>query len=295
MNTTPIFVGSGVALSTPFTQDGVNFAAYRKLIDYVLAGNTDALITCGTTGEPSTMTEKEKMEVIACCIDQNAGRVPVIAGVGGNDTKKVIENAKMAASLGADALLIVTPYYNKATQKGLIAHYNLVADATDLPVIIYNVPSRTGLTIAPETLEVLVRHPNISALKESSHDIERMTRLATIEGLTLYSGDDDVVLPFLSLGAKGVISVVANVCPSIMHEIVQDWMDGKVLDSRMKQLKVLDLAKALFYEVNPIPVKTALRLMGFDMGPLRLPLCEMEEANLQKLKAVLRNHQLICE
>ena len=289
----PVFIGSGVALATPFTDNGVNLPVYRKLIDFVINGHTDALITCGTTGEPSTMTDEERASVIACAVEQSDGRVPVIVGVGTNDTKKVLANAKQAAALGADALLIVTPYYNKATQKGLLMHYNLIADSTDLPVIIYNVPSRTGLSISPETIERLSHHPNIVGLKESSHDIERMTRLAMIPNLDLYSGDDDVVVPFLALGAKGVISVVANIYPAIMHEIVADWMSSNIEQSREKQLRIYPLVKALFSEVNPIPIKTALRELGFDMGPLRLPLCEMEDQNAAQLRAVMKDLALL--
>lgn len=290
-----IFTGAGVALCTPFTQDGVNFDAFGKLIDFQIDGSTDALIVNGTTGEPSTMSEEEKRAALSFALERTAGRIPVIAGTGGNDTKKVIAASIEAQKMGADALLIVTPYYNKATQKGLIAHYTAVADAVDIPIIVYNVPGRTGLNMLPETLAALAEHPNIAGMKEASGNLAQVSEMARLCGdkCDLYSGEDGLVVPLLSVGGKGVISVVSNIAPRIMHDMVEKFLSGDIAGARELQFKVNPLAAALFCEVNPIPAKTALRLIGIDAGPLRLPLTEMSDANLARLKREMQAFGLI--
>lgn len=290
-----IFTGAGVALCTPFTQDGVNFDAFGKLIDFQIDGGTDALIVNGTTGEPSTMSEEEKRAALSFALERTAGRIPVIAGTGGNDTKKVIAASIEAQKMGADALLIVTPYYNKATQKGLIAHYTAVADAVDIPIIVYNVPGRTGLNMLPETLAALAEHPNIAGMKEASGNLAQVSEMARLCGdkCDLYSGEDGLVVPLLSVGGKGVISVVSNIAPRIMHDMVEKFLSGDIASARELQFKVNPLAAALFCEVNPIPAKTALRLIGIDAGPLRLPLTEMSDANLARLKREMQAFGLI--
>ena len=290
-----IFTGAGVALCTPFTQDGVNFDAFGKLIDFQIDGGTDALIVNGTTGEPSTMSEEEKRAALSFALERTAGRIPVIAGTGGNDTKKVIAASIEAQKMGADALLIVTPYYNKATQKGLIAHYTAVADAVDIPIIVYNVPGRTGLNMLPETLAALAEHPNIAGMKEASGNLAQVSEMARLCGdkCDLYSGEDGLVVPLLSVGGKGVISVVSNIAPRIMHDMVEKFLSGDIAGARELQCKVNPLAAALFGEVNPLPAKTALRLIGIDAGPLRLPLTEMSDANLARLKREMQAFGLI--
>ena len=235
-----IFTGAGVALCTPFTQDGVNFDAFGKLIDFQIDGGTDALIVNGTTGEPSTMSEEEKRAALSFALERTAGRIPVIAGTGGNDTKKVIAASIEAQKMGADALLIVTPYYNKATQKGLIAHYTAVADAVDIPIIVYNVPGRTGLNMLPETLAALAEHPNIAGMKEASGNLAQVSEMARLCGdkCDLYSGEDGLVVPLLSVGGKGVISVVSNIAPRIMHDMVEKFLSGDIAGARELQFKV---------------------------------------------------------
>lgn len=286
--TNPLFTGSGVALATPFTQDGVNTAAYRKLIEYQIENGTDALIACGTTGEPSTMNDAETELTVATAIEAAAGRVPVIIGVGGNNTAKVINMAKRAKRLGADGLLAVTPYYNKTTQAGLVAHFHAVADATDLPVILYNVPSRTGLNILPDTLIRIAEHPHIAGIKEASANIEQITEMARIcPHISLYSGNDDHILPVLSVGGVGVISVAANVVPRLVHDLCAHWFEGDAQGARTLQFRINPLVKALFLETNPSPVKTALNLIGIEAGPVRLPLVPLEEKNLRILEAEL--------
>ena len=290
-----IFTGAGVALCTPFTQDGVNFDAFGKLIDFQIDGGTDALIVNGTTGDPTKMSEEEKRAALSFALERTAGRIPVIAGTGGNDTKKVIAASIEAQKMGADALLIVTPYYNKATQKGLIAHYTAVADAVDIPIIVYNVPGRTGLNMLPETLAALAEHPNIAGMKEASGNLAQVSEMARLCGdkCDLYSGEDGLVVPLLSVGGKGVISVVSNIAPRIMHDMVEKFLSGDIAGARELQFKVNPLAAALFCEVNPIPAKTALRLIGIDAGPLRLPLTEMSDANLARLKREMQAFGLI--
>lgn len=288
-----IFTGSCVALSTPFNESGVNFDTLKNLLEFQISQSTDAILVCGTTGEPSTMSLEERNAVIEFTVEQVNGRVPVIAGTGGNCTDSVIKASRDAEGLGADALLIVTPYYNKTSQKGLVAHYNAVAEKVDLPIIIYNVPGRTGLNIKPETLLELSKIKNITGIKEASGNISQAVEMARLcPDMDMYSGNDDMVVPILSLGGKGVISVVANIAPKDTHDMVMKFLHGDVGGSRELQFKLKPLIDALFSEVNPIPVKTALNLMGFNMGNLRLPLVELSEKNLQLLKTRMMDYGL---
>ncbi len=274
-----LFKGSGCALVTPFRYGKVDFDALEKLIERQIEGGTDALIVCGTTGEPSTLTDAEREEILSMSIRQCAGRIPIIAGTGGNCTREVIRRSRRAQELGADALLIVTPYYNKATQDGLTAHYGAIADSVDLPIILYNVPSRTGVNMTPETAQRLMEHPNICGFKDASGSIAQAAQLAelTLDQLSLYSGNDDQILPLLSLGAQGVISVAANVIPNIMHELCRVWFDGNIDRCRTLQLRILPLCRLLFCEVNPIPVKAALSILSLCRDEMRLPLTPLKK------------------
>ena len=291
-----IFSGSGVAIVTPMNEDGtVNFDAYADLIDYQIENKTDAIITCGTTGESSTLSDEEHREVIRFAIEQTAGRVPVIAGTGSNDTKYAIELSKAAEEMGADGLLLVTPYYNKTSQRGLVAHFGMIAESVKTPIILYSVPSRTGVNIAPETAYELSKYENIAAIKEASGNISQVAKIKAMCGdaLDVYSGNDDQIVPLLSLGGKGVISVLANVAPEVAHNICQLYFDGKVAESAALQLEYLDLCNDLFIDVNPIPVKEALNMMGMNAGPCRMPLYEMTDAAKDKLAATLARHGLL--
>lgn len=281
-----IFTGSGVALVTPFLPDGsVNYDKLDELIEYHIAHKTDAIIICGTTGESSTLTEEEHMECIKFTIQQVKKRIPVIAGTGSNATFTTIEMSREAVEYGADALLLVTPYYNKATQKGLVAHYKAVADEAKAPIILYSVASRTGLNIAPETAAELAKIDNIVAIKEASGNISQITKIMQLTDgkLDLYSGNDDQIVPLLSLGGKGVISVLANIAPEYTHDLCQKFFDGDLKGSLKMQLDALALIEKLFCEVNPIPVKTAMNLLGKEVGDLKMPLSPMEEAHKQAL------------
>lgn len=291
-----VFTGAAVALVTPFYPDGtINYEAFGNLIDFQIENQTDAIVVCGTTGEPSTMPDEEHIEAMKFAIEYTKHRVPVLAGTGSNDTAYCVELSQKAEALGADALLLVTPYYNKCTQKGLVMHYKAVAAGVDLPMILYSVKSRTGVNILPETLAELSKIDNIVAVKEASGDISQVAKIAALCGdrLDIYSGNDDQILPILSLGGKGVISVLSNIMPAYTHTMVMDYLEGRCERALRAQLDVLDLVDALFCEVNPIPVKTALNLMGMPAGPLRLPLCDMEEATLEKLKTAMKHHHLI--
>ncbi|WP_105203971.1 4-hydroxy-tetrahydrodipicolinate synthase [Neobittarella massiliensis] len=291
-----VFTGAGVALVTPFLPDGsINYPKLKELIEWQIASGTDSIITCGTTGESATMTDKEHVDVIKFTVDTVAGRVPVVAGAGSNDTAYAVNLSKEAAALGADALLQVTPYYNKASQRGLYQHFVAIADATDLPVILYNVPSRTGTNIALDTYLKLSEHPNIVATKEASGDISAIAKIFAACGdkLDVYSGNDDQIVPIMALGGKGVISVLSNVLPKQTHEICAAFLAGDTQKSAQLQLHYLALANALFMDVNPIPVKDALNLMGKEVGGCRLPLCPMDDAGQQKLAAVLRQYDLM--
>lgn len=288
-----IFTGAGVAIVTPMKENGeVNFEKLGEILEEQIAGQTDAIIICGTTGESSTLTHEEHLETIKYTIDKVNKRIPVIAGTGSNCTQTAIYLSQEAEKYGADGLLLVTPYYNKATQKGLIAHYTAIANSVKLPIILYNVASRTGCNIEPKTAAYLAEHvENIVAIKEASGNISQVAEIAALtQGkMDIYSGNDDQIVPILSLGGKGVISVLSNVAPKYTHDIVAKFMEGKVEESRDMQLKALPLVHALFCEVNPIPVKTALNLMGKEVGPLRMPMTEMEEAHQEVLKKAMEN------
>lgn len=292
-----IFKGAGVAIVTPFTQDDkVNFEELGKMIDFQIAGGTDAIIICGTTGESSTLTHDEHDACIKFAVEHTAGRVPVIAGTGSNSTAEAIRLSTHAQNNGADALLLVTPYYNKATQKGLIQHYTAIANSVDLPIILYNVPSRTGVNILPQTAVTLAKNvKNIVAIKEASGNISQVAELAALADgcIDIYSGNDDQVVPLLSLGGIGVISVLSNVMPKLTHDMVMSYLNGDVKLSRQLQLSVMNLNKALFCEVNPIPVKEALNMMGWNAGAVRSPLCEMEPQHKELLRKELAAMKLI--
>ena len=283
-----IFTGAGVAIVTPMNADGsVNYEAMGQLIEQQVTGGTDAMIVCGTAGEYSTLTDEEHRRVIQFTVAQVNHRIPVVAGTGSNDTAYCLELSQEAEKMGVDGLLLVTPYYNKCSQKGLIRHYLTVADAVDLPMILYSVASRTGVNILPETLKELSKHPNIVAVKEASGSISQVAKIRHLCGddLDVYSGNDDQIVPLLSLGGIGVISVLSNLMPKETHDICQLYFDGKVQESAALQLKLLDLINNLFSDVNPIPVKEALNMMGFPAGPCRMPLCEMDDGPREKLRA----------
>ena len=283
-----IFTGAGVAIVTPMNADGsVNYEAMGQLIEQQVTGGTDAIIVCGTTGESSTLTDEEHRRVIQFTVAQVNHRIPVVAGTGSNDTAYCLELSQEAQKMGVDGLLLVTPYYNKCSQKGLIRHYLTVADAVDLPMILYSVASRTGVNILPETLKELSKHPNIVAVKEASGSISQVAKIRHLCGddLDVYSGNDDQIVPLLSLGGIGVISVLSNLMPKETHDICQLYFDGKVQESAALQLKLLDLINNLFADVNPIPVKEALNMMGFPAGPCRMPLCEIDDGPREKLRA----------
>lgn len=290
-----IFKGSGVAIITPFTETGVDFDKLSELIEWHIKSKTDAIIVCGTTGEATTMTETEKKETIKFVVDKVNKRIPVIAGTGSNNTAASIAMSKWAESIGVDALLVITPYYNKTTQKGLIKHFKAVSDAVNAPIIIYNVPGRTGLNIAPSTLKELCKDKNIVAVKEASGNISQIAQIKALCGdkLDIYSGNDDQIIPILALGGIGVISVLANVIPEDVHNMCELYLTGKVNEALKIQLDSLALTNALFIETNPIPVKTAMNLMNMKVGDLRLPLCEMNENNLEILKKELKAYNLM--
>lgn len=287
-----IFKGAGVAIVTPFHEDGsVNYKKLEELLDYQIGHKTDAVIICGTTGEAPTLELDEHYQVIEHCVKYVNHRIPVIAGSGSNNTSTAIGTTTSATRAGADGLLCVTPYYNKATQKGLIANYTAIAKSTDLPIILYNVPGRTSVNIAPETAaELFYSVDNIVGIKEASGNISQVAKVAKLTKgeMDIYSGNDDQIVPVLSLGGIGVISVLSNVAPEAAHDIVDLYLNGKVEESRDLQLRALDLINQLFCEVNPIPVKKALNLMGFEVGPLRLPLTEMEESHVDGLVKAMK-------
>ena len=284
----PIFTGSGVAIITPFHENGVDFERLTELLEFHVANQTDAIIICGTTGEASTMPDEEHLSVIEHAVKVINKRIPVIAGTGSNDTEHCIKLSQAAEKLGVDGLLVVTPYYNKASRLGLIKHYEAVADSVNIPIILYNVPGRTGMNIPVPTLKVLAKHKNIVGIKEASGNISYTAQIAAkVPELDIYSGNDDMIVPVMSLGGKGVISVLANVAPKETHELCASYLKGDVETAKNLQLKYLELVECLFIEVNPIPVKTAVNLMGMNAGKLRMPLCEMEEDNFNKLKQAM--------
>lgn len=292
-----IFEGAGVAIVTPFLENGdINFGKLEEYIDFQIANSTDAIVICGTTGEASTMTDEEHLECIKIAVDRTARRVPVIAGTGSNDTRHGINLTKRAKELGADATLQVTPYYNKATQNGLIEHFTTIGRAVDLPMILYSVPSRTGVTIMPKTVAELSKYDFVQGIKEATGNISIVAEIAALcgEDFPIYSGNDDQVLPILSLGGKGVISVLSNVAPKQTHDMVQLYLEGHRNEALRLQLDLLPLIKALFCEVNPIPVKAALNLMGMEAGPCRLPLTTLEESHQALLKQSLIDTKILA-
>jgi len=291
-----VFKGAGVAIVTPFGEDGaVNFKELGRLIDFNIENGTDAIVITGTTGEAATMTDEEHKAVIQFAVKHVNGRIPVVAGTGSNDTAYAVQLSKYAETVGVDALLVVTPYYNKGSQRGLIQHFTAIADAVQVPIILYNVPSRTGVNLAVETFAELAKHPNIAAVKEASGNLSAIAKIRRACGdeLAVYSGNDDQIVPILSLGGLGVISVLSNIMPKETHDICQLYLNGKVKESAALQLALLDLINLLFIDVNPIPVKMALREMGFNVGELRMPLCDMEDEKLAKLKASMKAHGLL--
>lgn len=289
-----IFKGSAVAIITPFTESGVDFKKLKELLEWHVENKTDAIVVCGTTGEASTMSEKERKDTIKFTVDVINNRIPVIAGTGNNNTMASLEMSKWAESIGVDGLLVITPYYNKTSQKGLFTHFKVINDGVKTPIIVYNVPSRTGMNVSPAMAKQLSELSNVVAIKEASGDISQIAKIKALCGdkIDIYSGNDDQIIPILSLGGIGVISVLANVIPKEVHDMCELYLAGNVNEALKLQMDTLDLTNNLFIETNPIPVKTALNIMGFNVGHLRLPLYEMEEGNLEKLKQSLKNYNL---
>lgn len=292
-----IFTGAGVAIITPFNEDEtINFEEFGKIIDDQIANSTDAIIVCGTTGESSTMTDEEHISAIKYCVEKVAGRVPVIAGTGSNCTREAINISKQAEAVGANGLLCVTPYYNKCTQEGLYQYYKAISDAVNIPIIMYNVPSRTGTTIQPETAVRIAKEvKNVVAIKEASGNISAVAKLASIADgcIDIYSGNDDQVLPILSLGGKGVISVWSHVAPKKVHDMVYAFLDGDIETAQKLQLEAIDVIGALFCEVNPIPVKAAMNMLGYKVGTVRAPLTELTDAHKEVLKKALKDYGVL--
>ena len=290
-----VFTGAATAIITPLTKDGVDYEQFARLIDWQIEEGIDAIVAVGTTGEGSTLTDAEHKEAIRFCVERVAGRVPVIAGTGSNDTAYAIEMTRFACEVGADAMLLVTPYYNKATQRGLIESFRAIADASTKPCILYNVPSRTGCNLTPASAAVLAEHPNIVAIKEASGNISQIAELAALVGdkMDIYSGNDDQIVPILSLGGKGVISVLSNLMPKATHDMCELFLNGDVAASRALQLRLIPLVNALFSEVNPIPVKAAMAAMGFCENYVRLPLTTMDTEKEKVLLALMREENLI--
>lgn len=292
----PIFTGAAVAIITPMNEDGtVNYSEFEKIVDFQIENGTDAIVICGTTGESSTLTEKEHLDCIKWCIDYVNGRCKVIAGTGSNSTASAIELSQEACKYGADALLVVTPYYNKTSQRGLIAHYTAIHDATDKPIIVYNVPSRTGLNVQPATLKEIAKLPRINGVKEASGNLDQVAEIHELCGddVNIWSGNDDQIVDVLERGGKGVISVLSNVCPQETHDIVAKYLDGNIEESKAIMEKHMKLAKNLFCDVNPIPVKEAMNMIGFNAGHCRLPLIDLSEENYNLLKDTLNEYGLI--
>lgn len=292
-----IFTGAGVAIVTPMNEDdSVNFDSFRNLVEEQIAGGTDCIIVCGTTGEASTLSHEEHLECIKFVVDVVNKRIPVIAGTGSNCTSTAVYLSQEAEKYGVDGVLLVTPYYNKATQNGLVKHFVEIANSIKIPVVLYNVPSRTGCNILPETVvKIIAAARNVVAIKEASGNISQVAKLAKLTkgAIDIYSGNDDQIIPILSLGGKGVISVLSNVAPKQTHDIVAEYLNGNVEKARQLQLEALDLCDALFCEVNPIPVKAALNLMGKNVGPLRMPLTEMEDNNKEKLQRAMKEYGIL--
>ena len=289
-----VFTGCGTAIATPFTDNGINYQAFETLVEDQIKNDIDAIIVCGTTGEAATMSKNEKKYLIKYSIDKIYKRTKIIIGTGSNDTMKAIEMSKYAEKAGADALLIVTPYYNKATQKGLVAHYKAIANSVNIPIIVYSIPSRTGVSILPETCLELSKIDNIVGIKEASGNISQIAKIASLCGdnFDIYSGNDDQIIPILSLGGKGVISVLSNIMPKYTHDMVYNYLNGKIKEATKMQLEVIELIDMLFCEVNPIPVKYALNLMGYNYGTPRLPLTELSDSNKYKMVKTLKKYRL---
>lgn len=290
-----IFQGSAVAIVTPFNKEGVNFEKLKELLEWHVKEGTDAIVICGTTGEATTMTEKEKKDTIKFTVDVINKRIPVIAGTGSNNTASAISMSKYAESVGVDGLLVITPYYNKTTQNGLVKHFKAINDEVKTPIVLYNVPGRTGVNILPKTLVKLAELSNVVAIKEASGNISQIVQMKALcrDSIDIYSGNDDQIVSIMSLGGKGVISVLANIIPGKVHDIAQKCLNNNFKEALDIQLDTLSLANTLFIETNPIPVKTAMNLMGLEVGPLRLPLCEMEDHNEEILKAALIDNKLM--
>ncbi len=296
MTNNPIFTGSGVALVTPFHDDrSIDFDTLGSLVEYQIENGTDCIIACGTTGESATLNDKEHLSVVEYVVKKVNGRIPVVAGTGSNDTRHGIELCKEAANLGADGLLTVTPYYNKTSQKGLIKHFEMMADASDCPMIVYNVPGRTGLNVLPETMAEMAQHKNIVGIKEASGNLSQVAKLASLVGdkIDIYSGNDDQNVPILSLGGVGTISVLANVAPRKTHDMIASFLNGDIKTAMRLQLEAIELIDALFIETNPIPVKKACELMGLCPGNLRMPLYEISDKNLAVLKQAMTNYGIL--
>lgn len=295
MSKEPIFTGSAVAIITPFTETGVDYEKLEKLIEFHIRNNTDCIVVCGTTGESSTMPDEEHKAVIKFTAEKVNKRIPVIAGTGSNDTKHAVELSTYAESVGVDGLLIVTPYYNKTTQKGLYLHTKAIAESVNIPIVLYNIPGRTGgLSFSLDTLKRLAAIPNINAIKEATGNLAFVAKIAAETDLNIYSGNDDIIVPVMSLGGKGVISVLANILPKETHDICAEFENGNVEKSREIFLKYLDLINKLFIEVNPIPIKTAMNILGYHVGPLRMPLCDMTDDDLAVLEAALGDAGVKC-
>ncbi|MCM8711994.1 4-hydroxy-tetrahydrodipicolinate synthase [Clostridium sp. SYSU_GA19001] len=290
-----IFKGCGVAIVTPFNERGVDFKKLEELLNWHVENGTDAIIVCGTTGEASTMSETEKKETIKFTVDVINKRIPVIAGTGSNNTAASVGLSKWAESIGVDGLLVITPYYNKTTQKGLIEHFKAIAESVNTPIVMYNVPSRTGMNLEPKTIKALCKFPNIVAVKEASGNISQIAKIKSLCGdrIDIYSGNDDQTIPIMALGGVGVISVIANIIPKDMHDMCKLYLEGNHEAALKLQLNMLALNDAMFIETNPIPVKTAMNLMGMNVGTLRLPLCDMSNENLEVLKNELKAYGLI--
>ena len=290
-----LFKGSGVAIVTPFNETGVDFKKLEELLEWHIKSSTDAIIVCGTTGEASTMSEQERKETIKFTVDIVNKRIPVIAGTGTNNTAASINMSKWAESIGVYGLLVITPYYNKTTQKGLVEHFKAIATSVKAPIIVYNVPGRTGMNITPKTLKELCQFDNIIAVKEASGNISQIAEIKALCGdrLDIYSGNDDQIIPILSLGGVGVISVLANIIPKDTHDMCELYLAGKTKEALKIQLDSLALTNSLFIETNPIPVKTAMNVLGMNVGNLRLPLCDMTDTNLEVLKKELKNYGLL--
>ena len=290
-----LFYGCATALVTPFRGNRVDFDALESLIDWQIDSGVDALVALGTTGEPATLTAAERAAILECAVERIAGRVPLIAGTGSNDTRRAVMQSREARRLGADALLVVTPYYNRASCNGLMAHFNAVADSVDIPIIMYNVPGRTGVNLAPETVAELAKHPNLCAVKEASGSVRQLTELARLcgDGVAVYCGNDDMVVPAMALGARGAISVASNVAPGRMRALTANWLRGEVRRALDAQTALMPLIDALFAEVSPIPVKAALAMMGRIENELRLPLCPLGEEKEARLRDVMEEMGLI--